>query len=505
MSRAYVADLLKKRGITLVSVLSEKNHSRLHCHCDLCGHEWQPSLGNIQSGSGCPRCRIKQRDDRRRYPLEFVTSELDKRAIDLLSTEYVNSATKLHIRFRVCGHEGFAAYNAIQQGLCCPKCAENARVTGEEYEALARARGGKLLEMAKSVRFQSMWQCSRGHKFHRAYTTLLRTETFCTICSAGLAERQCKAAVEQLFRVPFRKVRLKELRGIGGRPLELDIYNDSLKLAIEHNGWQHYEPQMDWGGKPAFERQVEHDRRRRDFCRKKGITLIEIRELNTVTHLSDLKQIFKETCVKGDVPLPYDYDQIALDLNPANVKIAEDEMWERILTRASEVNYTLVSKGYPGVHGKLRLICNNGHPYTPTTVSFLQGYLCRKCWLNEKRVAVVAFPLTNKCRVQGTKVGQVFDSIEQTAKAIQADPTTSGRLCEKGKSVEVTESLELHLCKPKRSRSHLKCSGNFAKSNGRTGRPLIAGPSSGFVLANLSFCQMAVASIPLLRLQGSLV
>jgi len=148
-----------------------------------------------------------------------------------------------------------------------------------------------------------------------------------------------------------------------------------------------------WGGKPAFERQVEHDRRRLDFCRKKGITLIEIRELNTVTQISGLKQIIKEACVKGGVPLPSDYDQIALDLSPANVKTAEEEMWERILKRASEVNYAVISKGYPGVHGKLRLICNNGHLYTPPTVSFLQGCLCRKCWLNEKRVPVVAFLL----------------------------------------------------------------------------------------------------------------
>jgi len=432
LPREYVANLLKKRNVTLVSVLSERNNSRLHCRCDSCGHEWHPGFGSIRAGSGCPRCRLKQRDDRRRYSLEFVAGDLDKRGIDLLSTAYANSATKLHIRFRGCGHEAFAPYNAIQQGLCCPRCADNARITKEEYAALALARGGELIEMAKSAVHPSKWLCSRGHKFVRSYTSLAQTETFCTVCSAGLAERQCKAAAEQLLRLPFQKVRLKQLRGIGGGPLELDIYNASLKLAIEHNGWQHYEPQMGWGGKPAFERQVEHDRRRREFCKRKGITLIEIQELNTVTHLSDLKQIIKDACIKGGVPLPSDYGEISLDLSPATIKTAEEEMWGRIVKRASEVNYTVVSKGYPGVHGKLRLVCNNGHPYAPPTVSFLQGCLCRTCWLTQKRVPLAAFPLTSKCEVQGAKTGRVFDSIEQAAKAIQANPNNVRSALRKG-------------------------------------------------------------------------
>ena len=432
LPRARIADFLKERGITLIAVLSERNHSRLHCRCDLCGREWYPNFGNIKGGSGCPRCSVEERDARRRYSLQFIRSDLDKRQIDLFSTTYANSAAKLHIRFRGCGHETFATYNAIQQGLCCPKCANNARITKEEYVALAVARGGQLLEMAKSGLHPSKWLCHRGHKFLRSYASLAQTDTFCTVCSAGLAERQCKAAVEQLFRLPFQKIRLKELRGIGGGPLELDIYNTSLRLAIEHNGWQHYEPQMGWGGKAAFERQVEHDRRRREFCMREGITLIEIQELNTVTHLSDLKQIIRDACIMGGVPLPSDYDHIALDLRPANIKTAEEEMWERIVKRASEVNYTVVSKGYPGVHGKLRLVCNNGHPYTPPTVSFLQGCLCRKCWLNQKRVPIAAFPLTNKCGMQAPKTGQVFESIEQAAKAIQANPNNVRSALRKG-------------------------------------------------------------------------
>ena len=432
LPRAYVADFLKKRGITLLSVLSERNHSRLLCRCDSCGHEWQPDFGNVKAGGGCPRCGKVKCAEKQRHSYEFVVRYLQNLEIDLISSGYVNCETKLRVRFRACGHDAHVSFHQIQSSTRCAKCASNARVTRAEYDELARSRGGRLLEMARQTNLPSTWICSRGHQFRRRFTGLTKRQTFCPICSAGLAERQCRAAVEQLFRVPFRKVRLKDVRGIGGGPIELDMFNETLKLAVEHNGRQHYKEQKNWGGERTFQRQVEHDRRRRDYCQKNGITLIEIRELNTLTPVSGLKRIIKEACLKGGVPLPADFDSIELDLNPTHVRTTEEEMWEKVLTRAKQVNYTVVSTGYPGVHGKLQLICSSGHRYAPTTISFLTGYLCRKCWLHEKRVPVVVFPVKSKYQIQGAKAAQVFDSIEQAAKAIQANPNNV-RIVAKGR------------------------------------------------------------------------
>ncbi len=418
----YVTKLLKKRRITLLSKTYKNSSSPIECLCEVCGQKWRPRFGAIRNGSGCRWCGIKRRSDRQRFTHEFVAADLRKRAIELLSNEYVDCEAKLRVRFRTCGHESFINFHALRQGRGCPKCAHNARVTREEYEELARARGGQLVAMARTVDLPSTWLCGREHQFKRRFSELAQNQTFCPVCSLGLAERQCKTAVEQVFRVPFRKIRIKELHGVGGGPLELDMYNDELKLALEHNGLQHYEPQANRGGRRAFERQVEHDRRRREYCQKSGITLVEVRELNVVTPISELKPIIKEACLKGGVPLPLDFDKIELNLNPSSLKTAEEAMWERVLSRASEVNYTVVSSSYPGIHGKLQFVCSRGHLYAPTVISFVNGRLCRKCWLDKTRVPVVAFPLTGKFRKQGDRVGLVFDSIEQAAKAIRANP-----------------------------------------------------------------------------------
>lgn len=69
-----------------------------------------------------------------------------------------------------------------------------------------------------------------------------------------------------------------DLVGVGGGYLLYDFfinYNGKLWL-IECQGEQHYKPVAWFGGQIGFEKQVEHDRRKREYAKKIGIPLIEI-------------------------------------------------------------------------------------------------------------------------------------------------------------------------------------------------------------------------------------
>jgi len=59
--------------------------------------------------------------------------------------------------------------------------------------------------------------------------------------------------------------------------LEMDIFIPDLRFGIEYQGQQHYEPVKHWGGKEAFLKQKERDKRKRKLCKKNGIKLIEIK------------------------------------------------------------------------------------------------------------------------------------------------------------------------------------------------------------------------------------
>lgn len=36
--------------------------TKILCRCDSCGYEWSPTPNNLLQGSGCPKCRLEQRN-----------------------------------------------------------------------------------------------------------------------------------------------------------------------------------------------------------------------------------------------------------------------------------------------------------------------------------------------------------------------------------------------------------------------------------------------------------
>lgn len=57
----------------------------------------------------------------------------------------------------------------------------------------------------------------------------------------------------------------------------LDIFIPELKLAVEHQGEQHYRPIEAFGGAQAFARLQERDQRKRTLCQEHGVTVVDIR------------------------------------------------------------------------------------------------------------------------------------------------------------------------------------------------------------------------------------
>ena len=416
---------LKDFLLTVVAVHYVKRATRVHFRCTVCNFENTANWNDLRR-RGCPACGRKRGANFRKRTYDYIKNYLTERGILLLSKEYKGNKSKLHVRFP-CGCEGQSDFNSLQSGRLCKSCAPNARVTLADYHQLATFHKGTLVEAAATVNQLAKWKCHKGHDFSRPYSSIRQSGTFCPRCSEGLSERICRAAAEQLFGMPFKKVKLRGVRGVGGRYLELDAYCEPLKLAIEHNGQQHYQP-IRFGNQTEAEtihcfcKQQEHDRRRRGFCAANGITLIEVPELGRKIKIEDLKDFIRVECQKANFNLPESFDEVHLKLDAHHLATTAEEMWDRIIKRVADVGYTLLTANYTGANSRLSLLCCNNHPYTPRVETFLRGSTCRKCWLEKRRVSVVVMPLG---RATGNSIlaeAQVFTSIEQAAKAIRASP-----------------------------------------------------------------------------------
>lgn len=91
-------------------------------------------------------------------------------------------------------------------------------------------------------------------------------------------EIETKRACESIFNKPFSKIRPDFLKNpVTKENLEIDCYNDELKIGVEYNGRQHYEfIPFFHKTKETFRNQQYRDELKRRMCKNNGIFLIEI-------------------------------------------------------------------------------------------------------------------------------------------------------------------------------------------------------------------------------------
>ena len=111
----------------------------------------------------------------------------------------------------------------------------------------------------------------------------------------SLGESKCRQVIERIFNQDFKKARpdfLKNSVTGSNQNLELDCYNEKLKIAIEYQGRQHYEyvPFFHNNSKAVFENGKYRDEFKRRMCKEKDILLIEV---PYTVEIDDIEQFIK--------------------------------------------------------------------------------------------------------------------------------------------------------------------------------------------------------------------
>ena len=155
------------------------------------------------------------------------------------------------------------------------------KLTIEECHEVARQRGGECLENVYINNSTKMkWRCEKLHEWVAMFGNIKNQNTWCPDCSHSKTEKLCRQIIEDLTGKTFPPVRPDFLRhDKTGRNLELDGYNEELKLAFEYNGRQHYEFRPDFfhkKGKHVFIEQQERDKLKIEICNKLGIKVLVI-------------------------------------------------------------------------------------------------------------------------------------------------------------------------------------------------------------------------------------
>jgi hypothetical protein len=225
-------------------------------------HKWFASFYNVKRGRWCNKCFI----DSERVGITKCKELAKQRGWECLSTFYINGKTKLHF---ICnnGHTVYIDYNSFNQGTGCSACARCKPHTLEFCQGVAKSRGGYCVSTEYvNSNIQMEWECSEKHRWLNSFTKVYNEEQWCRICSIGKSQKRLFELVKSILKTDdvvseFNGFKwLTERTGKGTQ--HFDIWVPALKLAVEYNGRQHYEPVPYGGTMENAEREFRQTKRR---------------------------------------------------------------------------------------------------------------------------------------------------------------------------------------------------------------------------------------------------
>lgn len=264
-----VAHQRKGKSLSLSYINSQEP---LQWECAL-GHQWWANLGSVSQGTWCPTCA-----GCKTYTLGDMRQLASDRGGRCVSSTYKDVHTHLDWECSL-GHRWKAtATSLISRKSWCPTCAGCAKLSLADMQEVASARGGVCLSSVYlNNRAKLLWRCASGHTWESKATHVIQG-SWCPYCLEHVGEKSCRDWLEAHFGVLFPKVWPSWLtRSDTGRPLQLDGYNDQLRLAFEYQGAQHYRFSPPFHRTLAdFEGQLLRDREKSVVCYNQGVTLIVV-------------------------------------------------------------------------------------------------------------------------------------------------------------------------------------------------------------------------------------
>lgn len=185
------------RGGRLLSTSYRRVDKPLLFECGA-GHRFRTTLSKVLSdGHWCRRCATEDR----RLGIGAAAEAAKRRRGRCLSTRYLNKDQRLEWQCAE-GHRWHATLGNVRRGTWCPLCNRPRRLTLEDMQAVASARGGKCLSRRfKNNTTHLLWECADGHQWRATPKNVRQHGTWCPDCARGLRAEEIE-------------IRRKALRGL---------------------------------------------------------------------------------------------------------------------------------------------------------------------------------------------------------------------------------------------------------------------------------------------------
>lgn len=259
------------------------------------------------------------------------------------------------------------------ESYICKKCRGCDKHTIEEAKEIAKQRSGECLsdKYVNNVT-NLLWKCHSGHEWPATLASVISAETWCPKCRINIGEEVTRTVFNAMFGVIFDKIRPKWLNG-----LELDGYNETLKLAFEYNGQQHYKfSKLYYKTEDDLKAQQTRDKQKNELCIKKKIKLITV---PYTVKFYDIQQYIIDLCQKNNITIPFPK---ILDIATfKNLYISKSPQMIKFEEKVKEKGGKVIDKNPVYIHSrhKIQVECKRGHQWDISWDSLNQNKWCTKC------------------------------------------------------------------------------------------------------------------------------
>jgi len=278
-----------------VQMLSEYKGITTFCNfkCLTCGFVNSTNLHRIRiSKHGCVKCSGNSK-----YTLEGAKQKCLDKNVEFVDNFYKDHAYRYNFKCNECNYEWQSTFKYVSRHGCQKCNGYNKRRSIEEIKKACKkydviCLSDKIKKNGETYKFKCMkceveWEDTLSNFFNHNKCPNKK----CRYVNL-FGENLVRGIFERIFRKKFIKIKPDWLRNPKtGYKLELDGFNEELKLAFEYNGRQHYE--LVEGFKMTVERlemQKYIDNFKVNKCSELGIKLIVIPQVNLYIKVTELEE-----------------------------------------------------------------------------------------------------------------------------------------------------------------------------------------------------------------------
>ena len=316
--------------------------------------------------------------------LKEIKARAKAKGIKLLSNAHA-PGNKLRLECSK-GHRWLWPKEYISSKPGCPKCGWEKsglkkRHSIEKIKSLAISKGGMFLSKTYRIAHHPYrWRCANGHQWKASVGAILRGG-WCPYCSDGSGEECVRICFERVFKRKFPKAWPAWLEGISGTRLELDGFNPRLKMAFEHQGEHHYQRVSYFQNRRRFAKQIANDQKKSRLCRKHGVRLVKIPQINLRLRLEKLLPEVIRRCRQLGIRVPAGASRLRINYAPAwrHKNKQAEKLIKRLKAVAKKKGGCCLDQKWHGSKSSYRFRCSRGHEWNRTASGVMMGSWCLRC------------------------------------------------------------------------------------------------------------------------------